>query len=69
MCNHHLYTFDGWGKIPESGFISLTTLVTLVAAGGIGITLSQRYFHKIPNWWHARLYVLLLIAVLIAMLW
>ncbi len=72
LCATITYTFDGWGKIPDSGFIgyiSLTTLVTLVVAGGIGITISQRYFPKIPDWWHARLYVLLLIAVLIAMLW
>lgn len=72
LCATITYTFDGWGKIPDSGFIgyiSLTTLVTLVAAGAIGITISQRYFPKIPDWWHAQLYILLLIAVLIAMLW
>ena len=72
LCATLTYMSSGWGQIPVSGFIgyiSLTTLAILVIAGGIGISISQLYLPKIPDRWHARLYISLLIAVLIAMLW
>ncbi|WKX27298.1 sulfite exporter TauE/SafE family protein [Tatumella ptyseos] len=71
LCATLAYIMSGWGKIPEHGFmgyVSLSTLAILIIAGGLGISISQRYFPKIPDRWHARLYVLLLIAVLVAML-
>ncbi|MBT0729799.1 sulfite exporter TauE/SafE family protein [Rosenbergiella nectarea] len=70
LCATITYTINGWGKIPVSGFlgyISLTTLAILIVTGGVGISISQRYLPKIADGWHARLYVLLLIAVLVAM--
>ncbi|SEQ77199.1 hypothetical protein SAMN05216522_106157 [Rosenbergiella nectarea] len=71
LCATITYTINGWGKIPVSGFlgyISLTTLAILIVTGGVGISISQRNLPKIADGWHARLYVLLLIAVLVAML-
>lgn len=71
LCGTVTYTINGWGKVPANafmGFISLKILLVLVVFGLIGIFISQRYIPNIKDKWHARIYVLLLILVLISML-
>ena len=70
LCGTLAYTLSGWGKVPGDtfmGFINLKILLVLVTFGLIGIFVSQRYIPAINDKWHARIYVLLLILVLLSM--
>ncbi|STS82819.1 integral membrane protein [Klebsiella pneumoniae] len=51
-----------------SGFISLKILGLLVLTGWAGIVFSRRAIPAVPDVWYARIYVLLLCLVLLAML-
>ena len=71
VCGSVSYILSGWRAIPSEGFlgfISLKILVLLVVAGWAGIIFTRRYIPAIPDVWHARIYVLLLCMVLLAML-
>jgi uncharacterized membrane protein YfcA len=63
------YAISGWQQIPASGylgFISLKILLLLVVAGFLGILFARRWIPAVPDVWHARIYVLLLCMVLVA---
>lgn len=71
VCGAVTYTFIGWQSIPASGFlgfISLKILGMLVLTGWAGIVFSRRVIPAVPDIWHARIYVMLLFLVLLAML-
>ncbi|MBU9809391.1 sulfite exporter TauE/SafE family protein [Rouxiella badensis] len=71
LCGALTYAISGWQKIPASGFlgfISLKILGVLVLTGWAGIVFSRRNIPAVPDIWHARVYVLLLCVVLLAML-
>lgn len=71
LCGAVTWAISGWQKIPESGFlgfISLKILVLLILTGWAGIYFSRNYIPAVPDGWHARIYVLLLCMVLLAML-
>lgn len=70
LCGTITYAIGGWQIIPASGFlgfISLKIVMLLVVTGLIGILVAQRYIPAVPDVWHARIYVLLLSVVLLAM--
>ena len=70
LCGSVTYAISGWQQIPMSGFlgfISLKSLALLVGAGWLGILFTRRYLPAVPDVWHARIYVLLLCMVLLAM--
>ncbi|MBY4840325.1 sulfite exporter TauE/SafE family protein [Pantoea sp. DY-5] len=63
------YAISGWQQIPASGylgFISLKILLLLVVAGFLGFLFARRCIPAVPDVWHARIYVLLLCMVLVA---
>ncbi|WP_435929374.1 sulfite exporter TauE/SafE family protein [Dryocola sp. BD613] len=71
LCGALTYTVTGWQSIPVSGFIgfiSLKILGLLVLTGWSGIFFSRCAIPSVPDSWHARVYVLLLFLVLLAML-
>ena len=71
LCGAITYAIKGRHKVPVEGFIgyiSLPTLLILIVTGWLGIGISRRYLPVIADRWHARIYVLLLILVLVAML-
>ncbi|ORM61822.1 sulfite exporter TauE/SafE family protein [Pantoea rodasii] len=71
LCGAMTYAVSGWHSIPARGFlgfISLKIMMLLVVTGLFGILVAQRKIPAVPDIWHARIYVLLLNAVLIAML-
>lgn len=70
LCGTITYAIGGWQQIPGKGFlgfISLKIVLLLMVTGLIGILTSQRYIPAVPDVWHARIYVLLLSVVLVAM--
>lgn len=69
ICGAITYGISGWQHIPVSGyvgFISVKILLMLVAAGFLGMQFAGRCIPAVPDVWHARVYVVLLCAVLIA---
>ena len=71
LCGAVTYAIIGWHTIPLSGFlgfISLKILGLLVLTGWAGIAFSRRAIPAVPDVWYARIYVLLLFLVLLAML-
>lgn len=71
LCGAVTYAVIGWKNIPVSGFIgfiSLKILGMLVLTGWAGIVFSRRVIPAVPDLWHARIYVMLLFLVLLAML-
>ena len=71
LCGTVIYTISGWQKIPASGFwgfISLKILGLLVLTGWAGIVFCRSNIPAIPDVWHARIYVLLLCVVVMAMI-
>ena len=71
LCGAVTYAVIGWHSIPLSGFlgfISLKILGLLVLTGWAGIVFSRRAIPAVPDVWYARIYVLLLCPVLLAML-
>ncbi len=71
LCGAVTYAVIGWQNIPVSGFlgfISLKILGLLVLTGWAGIVFSRRVIPALPDIWHARIYVILLCLVLLAML-
>ncbi len=71
ICGAVTYAVIGWKNIPVSGFIgfiSLKILGMLVLTGWAGIVFSRRVIPAVPDLWHARIYVMLLFLVLLAML-
>lgn len=71
LCGAVTYAVIGWHSIPLSGFlgfISLKILSLLVLTGWAGIVFSRRAIPAVPDVWYARIYVLLLCLVLLAML-
>lgn len=71
LCDAVTYAVIGWQNIPVSGFIgfiSLKILGMLVLTGWVGIVFSRRVRPAIADIWHARIYVMLLFLVLLAML-
>ena len=71
LCGAVTYAVIGWHSIPLSGFlgfISLKILGLLVLTGWAGIVFSRRAIPAVPDVWYARIYVLLLCLVLLAML-
>ena len=71
LCGTIIYVIDGWQKIPVSGFlgfVNLKIMALLVLTGLAGILITRRTSPAIPDVWHARIYVLLLCSVLLAML-
>lgn len=63
------YAISGGQQIPASGylgFISLTILLLLVVAGFVGMLFARRCIPAVSDRWHARIYVLLLCLVLVA---
>jgi uncharacterized membrane protein YfcA len=70
LCGSVTYAISGWQQVPANGFlgfISLKSLALLVAAGWLGIVMTRRYLPTVPDVWHARIYVMLLCTVLVAM--
>jgi hypothetical protein len=64
-----MYIGLGWKEMsgPQYlGYVNLTLLAMLVVAGIVGIVFAKRCLPKVNDRWHARIYVLLLILVLIA---
>lgn len=71
LCGTVTYTVSGWQKIPAEGFlgfISLKIMGLLVLTGWMGILFTRRMIPAVPDVWHARIYVLMLCVVLLAML-
>ncbi len=71
LCGAVTYAVIGWHSIPLSGFlgfISLKILGLLVLTGWAGIVFSRRAIPAVSDVWYARIYVLLLCLVLLAML-
>ena len=71
LCGAVTYAISGWHKIPAGGFvgfISLKILGLLLVTGWAGIVFSRRAIPAVPDVWHARIYVMLLCIVLMAML-
>lgn len=71
LCGAVTYAVSGWQKIPAEGFlgfISLKIMGLLIITGWMGILFTRRMIPAVPDVWHARIYVLLLCAVLLAML-
>ena len=71
LCGALTYAISGWHKISAGGFvgfISLKILGLLLVAGWAGIVFSRRVIPAVPDVWHARIYVMLLCMVLVAML-
>ncbi|AIX73956.1 MAG: sulfite exporter TauE/SafE family protein [Mixta calida] len=71
LCGAVTYAISGWHKIPAGGFvgfISLKILGLLLVTGWAGIVFSRRTIPAVPDVWHARIYVMLLCIVLMAML-
>jgi len=71
LCGAVTYAISGWHKISAGGFvgfISLKILGLLLVAGWAGIVFSRRVIPAVPDFWHARIYVMLLCMVLVAML-
>ncbi|MCX0499634.1 sulfite exporter TauE/SafE family protein [Erwinia billingiae] len=71
LCGATTYAISGWHHMPASGYlgyISLKILAVLVLTGWAGIVFSRRTIPAVPDIWHARVYVLLLCVVLLAML-
>ena len=71
LCGAVSYAIIGWQTISVSGFlgfISLKILGLLVVTGWAGIAFSRRAIPAVPDIWHARIYLLLLCLVLVAML-
>lgn len=70
VCGAVTYTLTGWHAIPApgySGFISMKILVLLTASGFCGMLFTRRCIPAVPDVLHARIYVALLLAVLLAM--
>lgn len=70
LCGALTYAISGWQKIPASGFlgfIRLRILGVLVLTGWAGIVFSRSNITAVTDVWHARVYMLLLCAVLLAM--
>jgi uncharacterized membrane protein YfcA len=64
-----MYIGLGWKEMSGSqylGYVNLTLLAMLVVAGIVGIVFAKRCLPKVNDSWHARIYVLLLMLVLIA---
>ncbi|CAI1593434.1 Sulfite exporter TauE/SafE [Serratia quinivorans] len=64
-----MYIGLGWREMtgPQYlGYVNLTLLGMLVVAGIAGIAFAKRWLPKVNDRWHARIYILLLILVLIA---
>ncbi len=71
LCGAVTYAVMGWQTIPVNGFrgfINLKILGMLVLTGWAGIVFSRRVIPAVPDIWHARIYVMLLFLVLLAML-
>jgi len=71
LCGAVTYVVIGWRAIPVSGFIgfiSLKILGMLILSGLAGIVFSRRAIPAVPDIWHARIYVMLLCLVFLAML-
>lgn len=71
ICGAVTYIISGWHRMPSAaylGFISLKITGLLVLTGWMGILFSRKFIPAVPDTWHARIYVLLLSAVLLAML-
>ena len=71
LCGAVMYAIIGWHTIPGSGFIgfiSLKILCILILSGWAGIVFSRRAIPAVPDTLHARIYVLLLCLVFLAML-
>jgi uncharacterized membrane protein YfcA len=50
------------------GFVYLPALFFLIIGGAIGVPIGSRLINKIPDAIHAKIYILLLVIVLIAMI-
>lgn len=50
------------------GYVDLGALAVLVLGSWLGIRLSARYIGRIPDVWHARIYLALLTSVMLAMM-
>lgn len=71
LCGAMTYAMSGWQTIPASGylgFINVKILAILILSGWAGLVFSRRTIPAVPDIWHARVYVLLLCVVLLAML-
>lgn len=71
ICGAVIYAVSGWQKFLGSsflGFINLKIMAVLILTGWAGIRFSRRMIPPVPDVWHARIYVMLLCAVLLAML-
>lgn len=70
VCGAVTYSLAGLHAVPApgySGFISLKILVLLTASGFCGMLFTRRCIPAVPDVLHARIYVILLLAVLMAM--
>ncbi|HEI8867122.1 TPA: sulfite exporter TauE/SafE family protein [Serratia odorifera] len=66
------YGWLGQGKIAGAaylGYVNLVILALLALAGTVGIAFAKRALPRIDDTLHARIYVLLLILVLVAIAW
>ena len=71
LCGAVINAISGWHKIPAGGFVGficLKILGLLLLTGWAGIVFSRRAIPAFPDVWHARIYVMLLCIVLMAML-
>lgn len=71
LCGAVTYVVIGWQRIPVNGylgFINLKILGLLVLTGWVGIIFSRRVIPAVSDIWYARIYVILLFLVLLAML-
>lgn len=71
LCGAVTYAIIGWHSIPLSGFlgfISLKILSLLILTDRVGTVFSHRAIPVIPDMWHARIYILLLCLMLLAIL-
>ena len=71
LCGAVTYAISGWHKIPAGGFVGFISLKIpglLPVTGWAGIVFSRRTIPAVPDVWHARIYVMLLCIVLMAML-
>ncbi|WP_313683671.1 sulfite exporter TauE/SafE family protein [Pantoea sp.] len=71
LCGAGMYSLGGPALIPQGdylGFINLKILLLLTVAGFCGMLFSHKYIPRVPDVWHARIYLLLLFLVLTGIL-
>lgn len=68
LCGTVTYAISGWQNLDRRRFYQPENFGPLLLTGWAGIVFSRRTIPAVPDVWHARIYVMLLCLVLMAML-